>query len=214
MSQKNNDSNNSDETEFIDIDYQINESENDNSLQSSKDSKVNSNSAKNSTDKKAIDELNSLYKQIEEKDAQYDKVYSRYLRALADYENLEKRSKSEKKRIIKQANENLLLKLLNLADAFEKAENNISLEEPIKLESAVDGFNAVQKLYNTILKNEGIERIIAKGEKFNPNFHEVVFVKQDSKFEEDTILEEIQVGYLLNSNLLRPSKVVISKPPK
>jgi len=214
MSQKNNNSNNSDETEFIDIDYQINESENDNSLQSSKSSKVNSNSAKKSIDKKAIDELNSLYKQIEEKDAQYDKVYSRYLRALADYENLEKRSKSEKERIIKQANENLLLKLLSLADTFEKAENNISHEEPIKLESAVDGFNAVQKLFNTILKNEGIKRIIAKGEKFNPNFHEVVFVKHDSKFEEDTILEEIQVGFLLNSNLLRPSKVVISKPPK
>ncbi|MCK5342525.1 MAG: nucleotide exchange factor GrpE, partial [Candidatus Heimdallarchaeota archaeon] len=78
---------------------------------------------------------------------------------------------------------------------------------------AVDGFNAVQKLFSTILKNEGIERIIAKGEKFNPNFHEVVFVKHDAKFEEDTILEEIQVGYLLNSKLLRPSKVVISKNP-
>lgn len=214
MSQKNNNSNNSDETEFIDIDYQINESEDNNSLRSSKDSKVNSNSAKNLTDKKAIDELNSLYKQIEEKDAQYDKVYSRYLRALADYENLEKRSKSEKERIIKQANENLLLKLLNLADTFEKAESNISHEEPRRLESAVDGFNTVQKLFNKLLKNEGIKRIIAKGEKFNPNFHEVIFVKHDSEFEEDTILEEIQVGYLLNSNLLRPSKVVISKIPK
>ena len=214
MSQKNNNSNNSDETEFIDIDYQINESEDNNSLRSSKDSKVNSNSATNLTDKKAIDELNSLYKQIEEKDAQYDKVYSRYLRALADYENLEKRSKSEKERIIKQANENLLLKLLNLADTFEKAESNLSHEEPIRLESAVDGFNTVQKLFNKLLKNEGIKRIIAKGEKFNPNFHEVIFVKHDSEFEEDTILEEIQVGYLLNSNLLRPSKVVISKIPK
>ena len=214
MSQKNNNSNNSDETEFIDIDYQINESEDNNSLRSSKDSKVNSNSAKNLTDKKAIDELNSLYKQIEEKDAQYDKVYSRYLRALADYENLEKHSKSEKERIIKQANENLLLKLLNLADTFEKAESNISHEEPRRLESAVDGFNTVQKLFNKLLKNEGIKRIIAKGEKFNPNFHEVIFVKHDSEFEEDTILEEIQVGYLLNSNLLRPSKVVISKTPK
>jgi len=214
MSQKNNNSNNSDETEFIDIDYQINESEDNNSLRSSKDSKVNSNSAKNLTDKKAIDELNSLYKQIEEKDAQYDKVYSRYLRALADYENLEKHSKSEKERIIKQANENLLLKLLNLADTFEKAESNISHEEPRRLESAVDGFNTVQKLFNKLLKNEGIKRIIVKGEKFNPNFHEVIFVKHDSEFEEDTILEEIQVGYLLNSNLLRPSKVVISKIPK
>jgi molecular chaperone GrpE len=161
-----------------------------------------------------IDELKSLYKKIEEKDTQYDKIYSRYLRALADYENLEKRTKSEKQRIIKQANEKLLLKLIDLADTFEKAENDFSSNEMTTLDSVVDGFKAIHKQFRTILKNEGIKRIKAQGKKFDPKFHEVVFVKSDSNIEDETILEEIQSGYLLNSELLRPTKAVIAKKPK
>ncbi|MFX0084570.1 MAG: nucleotide exchange factor GrpE [Candidatus Hodarchaeota archaeon] len=213
MSQKNTNSDNKNESEFIDIDYQIEEAEIDRTSSTSKEKEKNSTSLQEITDNNVIEELKSLYKQIEEKDAQYNKIYSRYLRALADYENLEKRTKSEKQRIIKQANENLLLKLIDLADTFEKAEKNLSSNEMTTLNSVVDGFKAIHKQFRTILKNEGIKRIKAQGKKFDPNFHEVVFVKFDSNIEEETILEEIQSGFLLNSELLRPTKVVVAKKP-
>ncbi len=134
------------------------------------------------------------------------------MRALADYENLEKRTRTERTRIVKQANERILLKLVDLADTFEKAEAEFSNNKSTNTDSILDGFQAVHKQFKTILKNEGIERIKALGEKFDPNFHEVVFVKQDSDYEEDIILEEVQIGYLLNSDVLRPTKVVVAKP--
>ncbi|MHA2306303.1 MAG: nucleotide exchange factor GrpE, partial [Candidatus Hodarchaeales archaeon] len=76
-----------------------------------------------------------------------------------------------------------------------------------------DGFKAINNQFSSILKKEGIERIPSLGKKFDPNFHEVIFVKSDSNNEENIILEEIQVGYLLNSELLRPAKVVVTKKP-
>ena len=48
------------------------------------------------------------------------------------------------------------------------------------------------------------------GKKFNPNFHEVL-CRELSEHEDDTVIEEIQKGYLLDQKLIRPSKVKISK---
>lgn len=211
MSQKNNNSKDNEKNEFIDIDYQIEEADNDTSNSSKEIEPLEPHLNTQSAGNELIEEIKSLYKQIEEKDKQYEKIHSQYLRALADYENLNKRTKSEKSRIIKQANEKILLKLIELADTFEKAEKELTSPDSITLKKAIDGFKAIHKQFSTILKNEGVERINSLGEKFDPNFHEVIFVKPDSNNEEDIILEEIQVGYMLNSELLRPVKVVVTK---
>jgi molecular chaperone GrpE len=211
MSQKNNNSKDNEKSEFIDIDYQIDEADSGPSNSSKEVELLEPHSNAQSAGNEFIEEIKGLYKQIEEKDSQYEKVHSQYLRALADYENLNKRTKSEKKRILKQANEKILLKLIDLADTFEKAEKELTNPDSLTLEKAIDGFKAVHKQFSTILKNEGVEKISSLGEKFDPNFHEVIFVKPDSNNEEDIILEEIQVGYILNSELLRPVKVVVSK---
>ncbi len=211
MSQKNNNSKDNEKSDFIDIDYQIEEADNNSSNSSKEIELIEPHLNAQSEDNELIKELKSLYKQIEEKDVQYEKIHSKYLRALADYENLSKRTKSEKTRIIKQANERILLKLIDLADTFEKAEKELTTLDSVTSEKAIDGFKAVHKQFSTILKNEGVERISSLGEKFDPNFHEVIFVKPDSNNSEDIILEEIQVGYILNSELLRPVKVVVSK---
>ena len=132
------------------------------------------------------------------------------MRALADYENLSKRTKSERIRLLKSANEDLIKKFLELADSFEKGKASFS-ESTVNLDVVKDGFNAIESQFFTILKNEGIERIACLGEKFDPSLHEVILVKSDSSVEEDTILTEVQAGYRMYSVLLRPSKVIIAK---
>ncbi len=211
MSQKNSKNSNENEEEIVDIDYQIETTE-DKTPQNTETKQVSiSGLTERAANKELFDELERVYKQLEEKDELYDKAQKNYMRALADYENLEKRTRTERTRIVKQANERLLLKLVDLADSFEKAEAEISIDKSTTHESLVDGFHAVHKQFKTILKNEGIKKIPAIGEKFDPNFHEVVFVKPDSETEDDIILEEVQIGYLLNSIVLRPTKVVIAK---
>ncbi|MHA2244608.1 MAG: nucleotide exchange factor GrpE [Candidatus Hodarchaeales archaeon] len=211
MSQKKAKSNEKSETEIVDIDYQINEAQNKDSETSGKGKSDISVSSETDAHKELLGELQQLYKQLEEKDELYDKIHKRYLSALADYENLEKRTKADRTNILKQANQRLLLKLIDIADSFDKAERSMSSGESVTLDSVVEGIKAVRKQFDTILRNEGVEKIEAIGEKFDPNFHEVVFVKSDSDSEEDTILEEVQVGYFLNSKVIRPTKVVVVK---
>lgn len=190
-----------DENNIIDIEEQINESgtEPQDTL-----------SDKNSKKTKPQDEITSLRKELEEKIKENEKLKGHHLRALADYENLNKRTKAERVRMLKSANEDLIKKFLELADSFEKGKSSF-LENTITIEALKDGFSAIESQFFTILKSEGIEKITCLGEKFDPSLHEVILVKSDSTVEEDTILTEVQAGYKLNSVLLRPSKVIIAK---
>lgn len=156
------------------------------------------------------EEISRLQKELEDKIEENEKLKGHHLRALADYENLSKRTKAERVRLLKLANEDLIKKFLELADSFEKGKDSFS-ESTITLDVVKDGFNAIESQFFTILKNEGIERIACLGEKFDPSLHEVILVKSDSSVEEDTILTEVQAGYRMNSVLLRPSKVIIAK---
>jgi molecular chaperone GrpE len=197
--------------EILDIDQQIEETESEEYQETFNEGSLNLGDSKTITDQESLLTVKELYKQLEDKDAEYEKLHSRYLRALADYENLEKRQRTEKANFIKKANEEIILKLLNLADTFEKAEKSINSAEADNLNLVKDGFQAVHKQFNSLLKNEGVERINSIGEKFDPNLHEAVFVKATPDKEEETILEEVQTGYLLNSSLIRPTKVIIAK---
>ena len=212
MNQKKPENSNESKEDIVDIDYQIETAE-DETPQKAEAKEVSfSVKTEESKNKELYEELKRVYKELEEKDELYDKAQKNYMRALADYENLEKRTRKEQSRIVKQANERLLLKLVDLADSFKKAEAEITANKSATHETLIDGFQAVYKQFKTILKNEGVEKIPALGKKFDPNFHEVVFVKHNSDTEEDIILEEVQIGYLLNSLVLRPTKVIVSKP--
>lgn len=214
MSQKNQNNPDTNEPEIVDVDYDIASDVNKSDEKSSTSKIPEREPSVNTTHNEVLDELKLAYKQLEEKEEQYNKMHDRYLRALADYENLEKRTRLERARMTEYANERILLKLIDLADSFNKAERSMSEKETPSHDSIYEGFKAVSKQFDSILKNEGLERILALGEKFDPNFHEVVYVKSDSESEEDFILEEVQIGYLLNSKVLRPTKVVVAKTKK
>ena len=62
----------------------------------------------------------------------------------------------------------------------------------------------------SLLENEGLERIKAKGDKFDPFKHEALLAEESDK-ESGTVLEELQKGYMLKGKLLRPTKVKVSK---
>ncbi len=201
-----------DKSDIVDIDYQIEEAEktHSNSANIKQNNEKSPNVASNSKNE-VLDEVKELYKKIEEKEKEYEILHNKYLRALADYENLEKRNRKEFSRITKQGNRQLLIKLIDLADSFEKANTNMTTENEIEKIVIADGFQAVYSHFKTILKNEGVTRIDAIGKQFDPNFHEAVYTKKDNNIDEDTIIEEVQAGYILNDELLRPTKVVIAK---
>ena len=147
---------------------------------------------------------------MNKKEKERQKAHDRYLRALADYENLIKRTKAERAQLLKNANANLLTKFLDLADSIAKAK--ISFSDPsVNSKFLKEGLQATEQQFLKLLKDEGVEKINCLGEKVDPAFHEAVFVRSEAGVGEGIILDEVQAGYLQNTILLRPSKVIIAK---
>ena len=198
------------EIDFVDIEEQIEQTDTKNSdvfteIQVNKDKDLKREDKINLQEKVFL-----LQKDVNKKEKERQKAHDRYLRALADYENLIKRTKAERAQLLKNANETLLSKFLNLADSFEKAKINFS-DPSVNSNVLKEGFQVIEHQFLKLLKDEGVEKINCLGEKVDPAFHEAVFVRSEAGVGEGIILEEVQAGYLQNNNLLRPSKVIIAK---
>jgi molecular chaperone GrpE len=150
-------------------------------------------------DKKGLEEIVKLKKLIEEQKKQIEEYKTKYLRALADYQNLEKRVNLEKQELIKMANKNLLLKILPIVDDLEKAE--IFVKD--------DGLKLIKDNFLKFLKNEGVEEIEVLGKEFNPQLAEAVEVVKGEK--DNIVVEVLRKGYHLGDKILRVAQVKVAK---
>ena len=118
------------------------------------------------------------------------------LRALADYQNLQRRVDEEKKEIMKYANKDLLTQLLPAFDTLFLA-GKYTEDESVKLTS--------QRI-EEVLHENGIERINTSHVKFNPETMEAVEVVEG---DHEAIIEEVRPGFLLYGKLVRPAQVKV-----
>lgn len=133
----------------------------------------------------------------------------KWLRALAEYENLKKRAEKEKLETIKFSNQFLIMELFPIMDSFDSAIN--SSEGSNDKESFLKGLTMLQKEFHRVLEVNGLRKFKTVGEKFDPNFHEAEEEIYTDKFPAGVIAEEIRSGYTLNNRLLRPALVKVSK---
>ncbi len=131
-------------------------------------------------------------------DAQAEELNNKYLRALADYQNLEKQTQNWKEEFVQYANISLIKKLLEVLDDLEKAQEHIK-DEGLQL--------VVNKLQN-ILKSEGLEELELEGKEYNPNEAEVVSTEPGD--EDNKIVKVLQKGYRIKEKIIRPAKVIVS----
>ena len=117
-------------------------------------------------------------------------------RAVADYRNLENRSREEKFEFIKFANKTLLEQLLPAFDTLILAEKYTDDQN----------FKVTVKHVLDVLKNAGIERIDSVGKKFEPTIMEAVEVVEGP---ENEVIEETQPGFTLNGKIIRPARVKV-----
>lgn len=142
--------------------------------------------------KKIIEENELLKKQIEE-------FKNKYLRALADYQNLEKRVIEEKEEVIKNANKNLILKLLPFLDNLEKAEIFIKDQ----------GLRIVKDHLKQVFLEIGLKEIDVLNKPFDPTTSEAVDIVSGDK--DDYVVEVLRKGYSLKDKILRVAQVKVSK---
>lgn len=119
-------------------------------------------------------------------------------RALADYQNLEKRIVAEKSEWIKMANKDLILRLLPGLDSLILAKKHTKDE----------GVIVSIKHFLDILEAEGIKKIETEDQEFDPNTMEVVSTTEGK---ENMVVDELRAGYTLYGTVIRPAQVVVGK---
>ena len=144
-------------------------------------------------------ELKDLQRQLEESRKVAEERFDLLQRCRADLENIIKRTAKEKEEYANYASQKLICKLLTILDSMERASNH---DEGSKM--------LYQQLLD-ILKSEGLETIEAVGKKFDPYIHEALFQIESENTDEDIVVQEIQKGYMLNSKVIRFSKVAVGK---
>lgn len=137
--------------------------------------------------------------------AERDQYLDGWKRAKADLSNREKDAAREREYWLTVVRANLVRKLLPVVDTLEQTCNAVNENDEIG-----KGVRATLKQFLDVLKELGVEKIKTIGEKYNPEFHEVVLTEK-SETPEDTILKEVQTGFLLDGKIIRPAQVIISK---
>jgi len=131
-----------------------------------------------------------------------DGLYDRLLRKQAEFENYKKRIDRERSEFVQFASAELMRELLNALDSFDLALRNTGGD--------LRGFELIYKQLQDTMGRFGLKPIEAKGEKFDPNFHQAVSTQPTDDVEENTVVEEMRKGYTLNGRLLRPAMVIVS----
>ncbi|WP_295157910.1 nucleotide exchange factor GrpE [uncultured Brachyspira sp.] len=159
------------------------------------------------------DEISILKKRIEELENESADMKNKYMYAMAEAENIRKRTAKEKIDGIKRANKDLLLSLLNFMDNFERALKAGEQDADIKGSEYYKGVELIHKQFIDFIHDNGVSEIESLGEEFDPNVHEALTMIEVSDIDKEKVVEVYAKGYKLNDELLRTAKVVVGKPP-
>ena len=138
-----------------------------------------------------------------------DDLKSKYLRAVADLENVRKRSIREREDAVQRTRTQVIGDLLPALDAFQ-----LGFAEAEKHEDAskfVEGFSMAVSLMEKTLSEYGLAVIDPQGESFDAKYHEAIGYEEKSDCEEGTVINTIRIGYRIGENLLRPATVILAK---
>jgi len=157
------------------------------------------------------DAPNNLQSKLEVKEKEHKETHDRLLRVTADFENYKKRMSREMEDFRKYANQSLLKEVLSVVDHIElaiQAANSASGAD----QRMVEGLNLTLKELLRILEKFNVKPIDAAGQPFNPHLHEAILREACNGLPENTVVREMQKGYMISNRLLRPALVVVAAP--
>lgn len=136
--------------------------------------------------------------------------HDRYLRAVAELDNVRKRAARDVEKARRYGLERLAQALLPVIDSLEAG---LASAEQATAESLLDGKRATMRLMNSALEQVGIKELDPHGEPFDPALHEAMAVAPSDNAEPGTVIEVFQKGYSIHDRLLRAARVVVAGEP-
>lgn len=144
-----------------------------------------------------------------------------YHRLAADFANYQKRVEQEQSQITRRANDALLTKLFPIFDSFYLAirhnptdlveKPQLSREDREKILQFIEGIGLIEKQLEDTLGQVGLAKVVTTGETFDPANHEAVSYEDNSDIPTDTIIDEIEAGWMIDGIVIKPAKVRVSR---
>jgi len=151
-----------------------------------------------------------LEEKLKSKTLEAQENYDRLLRTSAEFENYKKRVSREMEEFRKYSNQALIKEMLSVVDNLELAMNSTNGHETID-KGLLDGLEMTHREILKVFEKFHVKPISAKGQSFDPTFHEAVMQEETGEYPDNTVINELQKGYLIHDRLLRPSMVVVAK---
>jgi molecular chaperone GrpE len=152
------------------------------------------------------EDVETLQQALAEEQEKAEKYLANWQRCQADFDNYKKRSEQEKGGVIEFANSALISNLLPITDDLERAFASVPAE--FDESNWTEGVKLIYNKFKAILEAQGLTKIEAEGEPFDPRLHEAVMQQEG---EEGMVVEEIQKGYKFKGKVIRPSLVIVGK---
>jgi molecular chaperone GrpE len=148
--------------------------------------------------------------QLQEARQQAQENYDRLLRVSAEFDNYKKRAAREMQDVIKYANEKIFKELLTVVDNLERAIEAAGVDRTDD-DPLVKGIHLTLSEVLKILERHKVNPVKAMGEPFDPAYHQAMMQEEVEDQAPNTVVREMQKGYMIHDRLLRPAMVVVSK---
>ena len=172
---------------------------------------VNGDEQVDAVQEEALDGVSLMKAEMEEALREKEQFKVMAQRAQADLVNYRRRAADEHIEIRRNTNSTLLLKFLGIVDDIDRAIE--LMPEDVAGSGWVDGLELIRRNMKSILDSEGVEKIEAKGQRFEPWEHEAVSYQETPDGEDGMVTEVFRDGYKLHDRVLRAAQVVVSKTP-
>ncbi|MGH7398824.1 MAG: nucleotide exchange factor GrpE [Candidatus Rokuibacteriota bacterium] len=157
------------------------------------------------------EEIQRLREALEAKTREVDAQQDRYLRAVAEFDNVRKRSAREREDHTRYANESLLRDVLPVLDNLDRALQAARSEPATSLTTGVE---LIQRELLRILEKFGLTAFSSVGQPFDPERHEAIARVPSADLPDMTVAGETARGYLLHGRVLRPAMVTVAVAPE
>jgi molecular chaperone GrpE len=171
-----------------------------------------SSSCGNEGEKTADERIRDLEEALAARGAEALANWDKFVRERADLENYRKRVQREKEELLKYGNESLILEILPVIDNMERALSHASEEPHV---AVIEGIRLTHAMLLSALKKFGVTTIeTTPGTPFDPAFHQAMRQVESAELPSNTVVEEMQKGYLINDRLLRAAMVSVAVTPQ
>jgi molecular chaperone GrpE len=152
---------------------------------------------------------------LEAAKAEAQENWSKYLRSVAELENLRKRNARDVENARNYGIESLVGAILPVRDSLEAALKAVDEagEANIEIGTLIEGDRATLRLLDQALDGAGIAAIDPEGEPFDPARHEAISLLPSPTAEPNSVITVVQKGYSLNGRVVRPARVVVARSP-